>query len=284
MTPGPRKSPVKTGPQEQRHRSWADGAGFALAALLLVTTRLGLAWGPEGHKAVALLAERYLRPQTRAQVHELLGSESLEDASLWADQIAHTSRPETAPWHYIDIPLRDSRIDMRADCPQGQCVLAKTQEFVAVLGNPQAGREARSEALKFVVHFVADLHQPLHCEDHHDKGGNTQAVIFEGHPDNLHWVWDTGLVEEINRDPHALAVELGRETTEVERAGWQTGSIESWVLESHRLAQTAAYRRSWAFGTPVLGRDYDERAEAVVKLQLEKAAVRLALLLNRQLP
>lgn len=261
-----------------------DRAGFALAALLFVTTRIGFAWGPEGHKAVAILTERYLRPQTRARVHELLGAESLEDASLWADQIAHTSRPETAPWHYIDIPLRDSRIDMRTECPQGQCVLAKTQEFLGILGNPQADREVRSEALKFVVHFVADLHQPLHCEDHQDKGGNTQAVIFAGHPDNLHWVWDTGLAQEINPDPQALATELGREITNPERAAWQTGSIEAWVLESHRLAQTVAYRRSWEFGTPVLGRDYDDAAEAVIKVQLEKAAVRLAFLLNQRLP
>ena len=233
---------------------------------------------------MAILAERYLRPQTRAQVQELLGSESLQDASLWADQIAHGSRPETAPWHYIDIPLRNAQINLQTDCPQGQCVLVKTQEFASVLGNPHAAREARYEALKFVVHFVADLHQPLHCEDHDDKGGNTQAVIFAGHPDNLHWVWDTGLVEEISRDPQALAAELGREITSMKRATWQTGSIESWVLESHRLAQNVAYRRTWMFGTPVLDQNYDGRAEDVIKMQLEKAAVRLAFVLNQQLP
>ena len=270
--------------REPRYRKPANRAGFALTALLLMSARAVFAWGPEGHEAVAILTERYLRPQTRAHVRELLGSESLENASLWADQIAHSTRPETAPWHYIDIPLGDSKIDLRTECPQGKCVLAKTDEFLAVLGNPRAGREMRSEALKFVVHFVADLHQPLHCEDDHDKGGNTLTVIFEGHPDNLHWVWDTGLVEEINRDPRALAAELGREVTLAERAAWQTGSIEAWVVESHRLAQTVAYRRSWMFGTPVLGREYDARAKAVVKVQLEKASVRLAFLLNRQLP
>ncbi|MGD0130003.1 MAG: S1/P1 nuclease, partial [Terriglobia bacterium] len=64
------------------------------------------------------------------------------------------------------------------------------------------------EALKFVIHFVADLHQPLHCEDDGDNGGNARHVIFDGHPDNLHWVWDTGLLQHITRDPEALAAEL----------------------------------------------------------------------------
>jgi hypothetical protein len=283
MMPAPRRLPVRIDKQNRLHTGLADGARLALAAWLLIASRVAFAWGPEGHQAVAILTERYLRPQTRAHVHELLGSESLEEASLWADQVAHSTRPETAPWHYIDIPLRDTRIDMRTECPQGQCVLAKTEEFVAVLGNPRAGREAKSEALKFVVHFVADLHQPLHCEDNHDKGGNTQEVIFEGHPDNLHWVWDTGLVEEINRDPRSLAAELGREVTDAERAAWQTGSVESWVMESHRLAQTVAYRPGWGYGAPLLSQDYDARAERVIEIQLEKAAVRLAFLLNRQL-
>ncbi len=260
----------------------ASGATLMLAALL-ITGRIGFAWGPEGHRVVAILTERYLQPETRARVQYLLGSESLEDASLWADQIAHGTRPETAPWHYIDIPLRDSRIDLQADCPQGQCVLVKTAEFGAVLGNVHASRETRYEALKFVVHFIADLHQPLHCEDNHDKGGNTQTVIFKDHPDNLHWVWDTGLVEEINYDPRSLAGELEREMTSAQRASWQTGSLESWVLESHRLAQTVAYRRTWTLGTPALDRNYDRRAQDVIKMQLEKAAVRLAFILNQQL-
>jgi nuclease S1 len=243
----------------------------------------GFAWGPEGHKAIAILAERYMRPETRARVHELLGPESIEDASVWADKIRESTRPETAPWHFINIPLRDSKIDLRRDCPAGQCVLVKTEEFLAVLGDPRASAGARREALKFVIHFVADLHQPLHCEDHHDDGGNRQRVIFENRPDHLHWVWDTGLVQEINPDPRRLAVELGREITGQECASWEAGDVSAWVLESHRLAQTAAYRRIWIFGPAILTRGYDDRAKAVIKLQLEKAAVRLTYLLNQRL-
>jgi hypothetical protein len=130
---------------------------------------------------------------------------------------------------------------------------------------------------------VGDLHQPLHCEDHRDKGGNTQQVVFEGHLDNLHWVWDTGLVQEISRNPQQLAAQLEREITPFERAAWQQGTVEDWVLESHRVAETTAYRRRWIFGSAVLDRAYDERAEAAIRLQLERAGVRLAYVLNQRL-
>jgi hypothetical protein len=256
---------------------------LAVFLIIGITARPALAWGPEGHKTVAILATHYMRPDTLAQVHELLGSDSIEDASLWADTIAHSSRAETAPWHYIDIPLHDSRLDMARDCPNGQCILAETQKFLDILGNPQSGEQARGEALRFVLHFVADLHQPLHCEDNHDKGGNTQPVIFAGHPDNLHWVWDTGLVQEIDPDPQALAAILEHDISGRDTAAWERGSIPDWVMESHRLAQTVAYRGLLGDGTPTLGRAYDERAEATIKLQLEKASVRLAYLLNERL-
>lgn len=254
-----------------------------LPAVLLLAGRFALGWGPEGHRVVVMMARQHLRPETAARVQQLLGSENLEDASTWADQIAHSTRPETAPWHFIDIPLRDSRIDMRRECPRGQCVVAKTEEFLAVLGDPRAPYLRRQEALKFVVHFVADLHQPLHCEDHHDRGGNGQRVIFEGHPDNLHWIWDTGLLQEIDRDPRTLAVRLDREITPQEGAAWQEGSIEDWVMESHRLAAQVAYRRAWVFFPAILNRNYDQRAEDVIRLQLERASVRLAWLLNQRL-
>ena len=256
---------------------------MAAAVSVLAGAGTSFAWGPEGHKAIAILSQHYLRPETAIRVRELLGSESMEDASVWADQVSHQSRTGTEPWHYINIPLRASKIDLRRDCPGGQCVLVKTQEFLSALRNPRTDRNARQEALKFVIHFVADLHQPLHCEDHGDRGGNSQRVVFEGHPDNLHWVWDTGLVQEINGDPRGLAAELGREITNQERLSWQAGSIEDWVLESHRLAQTTAYRRLWAFGPAILSRGYDDSAEAVIKQQLEKASVRLAYLLNQRL-
>jgi len=255
-----------------------------LSTLLLVMTFIlapssGFGWGREGHHVIVILAMHYASPETAARVRELLGSESLEEASVWADEYRR-SHPETGPWHYIDIPLAEMTIDMERECPKGQCVIVKTEEFLALLKDPKADRAAKAEALRFVIHFVGDLHQPLHCEDDGDKGGNMRHVIFDGHPDNLHWVWDTGLLEDINRNEQDVAAELERQITDKGRAAWEKGSIEDWVLEGHRLAQTVAYGDLGSEDPAVITRTYEQQVDPTVELQLEKAGVRLAYLLN----
>jgi hypothetical protein len=150
-------------------------------------------------------------------MRELLAPESPEQASVWADEDRHDHR-ETAPWHYINIPLSDSKIDLARECANGYCVIAKTEQFLAVLKDPNAGKDTKAPALKFVIHFVGDMHQPLNVADNGDKGGTTRQVIFEGHPDNLHWVWDTGLIQHITRNPAALAVQLESRITPQDEA------------------------------------------------------------------
>src|SRR6516225_8472234 len=169
-------------------------------------------------------------------------------------------------------------------CTNLQCVIGKTQQFLAVLRDPNADRAAKAEALEFVIHFVGDMHQPLHDEDNGDKGGNDLHVILDGHPDNLHWVWDTGLVERIDRNPQALAAELERRITDQDRANWVRGSIEDWVMESHTLAQTVAYGDLGTENPAVISPEYERQADVVIEIQLEKAGVRLADLLNHALP
>jgi len=176
-------------------------------AIILATPQGALAWGREGHQIIVIVAEHYMRPETATRMRELLAPESPEEASVWADEYRHDHR-ETGLWHYIDIPLADSKIDLARECPNSDCVIAKTEEFLAVLKDPNAEKNAKVQALRFVIHFVGDLHQPLHDEDNGDKGGNTRQVIFEGHPDNLHWVWDTGLLQHVSRNPAAFAAEL----------------------------------------------------------------------------
>jgi hypothetical protein len=123
----------------------------------------------------------------KAKTTALLDGSSIEAVASWADDYRRDHR-ETAPWHLINSPLTHYRIVLVRDCPSGQCVVAKTQDYLSVLRDPTASRAAKAEALKFVVHFVGDLHQPLHDEDNGDRGGNERQVIFDGHPDNLHWV------------------------------------------------------------------------------------------------
>jgi hypothetical protein len=264
-------------------------AGIALFALLFSqATPRGFAWGPEGHHVTVILAEKYLTPETAARVKELLGLENLLDASVWADDYRH-DHPETGPWHYIDIPLRHTTIDLRRDCPNGDCVLVKTKAFLAVLKDTHADRTAKTQALRYVIHFVGDLHQPLHDEDDNDKGGNTRLVQLGSHvpppglTDNLHWLWDTGLIERINSYDQVLAESVRLKVTHADLMTWARGSVEDWILEAHSLARTVAYQGLGNANPAVIPLEYERRADQVIETQLARAGVRLAFLLNEAL-
>jgi hypothetical protein len=121
-----------------------------------------LAWGKAGHRVVATLATSMLTPEARNQVTELLGPNvTLATISTWADEV-RPSRPHTAPWHYVNIPRDATSYNAGRDCRRG-CVVSTIEQSLRVLQDPSKGRAVREEALRWVVHFVADLHQPLHA-------------------------------------------------------------------------------------------------------------------------
>ena len=253
---------------------------------LLVVATLGLhlpafAWGPEGHRLVARIAEQELTDKAKARIAEIIGhGHSIAETASWPDEI-RPSRPETAPWHFVDIPLSARHLDMARDCPKGQCIAASLENFEAVLKDPQATPEHRKEALLFVVHFVGDLHQPLHCVDNHDKGGNDVKVVFHDHATNLHSVWDSGLLSQLPKEQD-LFTKFDREA-EQHRKKWSKGSAEDWIEQSHRLAQKITYGKlpkPGANGMIVLNAAYEQAADGVITEQIEKAGDRLAAVLN----
>jgi hypothetical protein len=261
-----------------------------LASVLLVFGAAGtaLAWGDEGHRIVAEIAEQYLKAGTAHQVRELLALENattLAEVSTWADKI-RGQRRETARWHYVNIPIHPpagtpAAYDAARDCPNGDCVVAKIDELAAVLGD-KAGHDSRDrlEALKFVVHFVADVHQPLHAANDGDRGGNDVRVTFMGRQTNLHAVWDTGILfaAEIG-DERAYALQLARSIRPIELDQWRDGSATTWATESNDIARRLIYGE-WPHGPDALRGSYAETALPVVSVQLEKAGVRLAAVLN----
>jgi nuclease S1 len=272
--------------EKQLMKRWQTrlGRSVALAAVCLGGVLPGLAWGPEGHRVVAVIAQMNLTPQASAQVNALLGPfNSLAAVSSWADD-TRVDFPETAPWHYIDIPLDSNKIDMPSECPEENCVIAQIAKFEAVLKNPHSSEADRRTALKFVVHFVGDLHQPLHAEDNHDKGGNMVQVMFFGQPSNLHSVWDSGILHHIKPYDNQLAQLLAGRITPAERKLWEKGTLEDWALESHRLARDIAYKDLPPGPVPDIGQAYVDATTPVVETQLEKAGIRLAYLLNQSLP
>src|ERR1700719_2925000 len=155
------------------------------------------AWGPEGHDLIARIAETQLTPEVHSKVAAILGpGVSMVSVASWADE-TRRSRPETAPWHYIDIPIGQRHRDMARDCPKGDCVIQKIEDFEAILRDPNAPAPQRREALMFVIHFVGDMHQPLHSSDNKDKGGNDVRVMFNDRNMNLHSLWDSGILGRI---------------------------------------------------------------------------------------
>jgi hypothetical protein len=279
---------------------------WRLWLLVLALPSLASAWGPQGHRTVGAIADQLLTARTRAALAALLaddldrygapsGRTTLEAVAVWADEIRGTSASRER-WHYDDAPVCGSP-DKARYCPDGQCNSEQIKRLTRVLGDPRAGTRERNEALKWLVHLVGDLHQPLHAADNHDRGGSAVAVALQGvHTRgraNLHRAWDTELVRLVldgksrqapPRNVPALALEA-RQLLGL--AG--EGTPDSWATESNNLARNVAYRYpGFACGrTPaaivVLDRTYQEQAEGVVRERLLLAGARLASLLNRTL-
>jgi len=162
-------------------------------AVLLAAPIPGLAWGKAGHRVVATTATTFLTAQAQSQVADLLDpGTTLADISTWADDI-RPGRPNTGPWHYVNIPRGASGYNAHRDCSRG-CVVSAIEQSFRLLQDPSKGRAVRQEALKWLVDFVADLHQPLHAIAD-DRGGNDVIVRFNGRQTNLHRLWDGDMID-----------------------------------------------------------------------------------------
>jgi len=242
-----------------------------------------LAWGAEGHEVVAAIALGELTPSARAQVARLLGSDAmLVQQSNWADEIKDQRR-DTAPWHFVDIPLNAAGFVPQRDCAQGDCVVAQIQADLQALRNKRLSAHARAEALLFLIHFVADVHQPLHAEDNDDKGGNQVRVEIGRERANLHKVWDVDVVEVMGFDPGAVSANIERGITAQQRRAWSQGSPADWANQAHAIARNQIYPPLQGAREIRLPRDYGWREAPVARLQLARAGVRLAWLLNTNL-
>jgi len=261
--------------------------GLLVAVLSLLLPSIVHAWGGEGHQIVCLIAEDRLTPAAKAGIHQLLGVANISDAEIasWADEIRR-QRQETAPWHFVDIPTDAKGFDEKRDGQNGNNVVNKIVDFTAVLQNPKATKDARVEALKFLVHFVGDIHQPLHCaERNKDKGGNTRLVFFLDHPKalNLHSVWDSTILVDHKGGVRiaAYAEKLNAAIKPEQADEWAKGTPVDWANESHGVAVSVTYKDVPADGPPPkLNQAYVDTAGKAIDLQLQRAGVRLAMILN----
>lgn len=249
---------------------------MVLAALLPATAQ---AWGHDGHRAAAGITAARLCANAAAELTQLLDGMTLLEASTWPDGIRDEAPwVHTRDWHYINIgddepfgALEDGQAG------RGQLLMA-IRANLAVLRDQRESPQRRREALSFVVHLVADLHQPLHVGRSEDRGGNTITVRFDGDETNLHRLWDsallrsTGLRQADYRRTLAPLVELGA-------TAWEHGRLEDWAEESRRL-------RPWVYDfdarrrVPLISKRYAETGRQLTAVRLAQAGVRTAWLLN----
>ncbi len=262
-----------------------------IAVVLFLSVAVGRAgaWGWEGHIIVARIAEQHLTDKAKAGITQLLGPDrKISDTSVasWPDNIRR-DRPETGPWHYVDIPFGATSYDPTRDCQNGRCVVAQIEHFAAVLADTNATTVSRAEALRFVVHFVGDMHQPLHSsERNHDKGGNLVKITFlsDSETGNLHSVWDSILLRQYlgGEDVSQYADKLNSRITPQQMKDWSGGSVADWAWESHQQAVAHTYAGVPIQDTPFnLDQQYVAGNREVVETQLSRAGIRLANLLNK---
>jgi hypothetical protein len=257
-------------------------AAFLAGLFALFPLNQAWSWGPSGHSIVAEIAQHQLHPTVFAQIERLLGGQtSLASVSTWADEVVK-QRPETTRWHFVDIPYDATNYDPNRDCnptPKGDCIINAIERLLATLKDRSEPKQRRAEALMFLVHFVGDLHQPLHVtERDNDAGGNRVAVTFFDVPMSLHMVWDIGIIERRTRGwgEYVRLIEHdwlpGKDIRKLQR-----GSLVDWALEAHAAAANVAYVLP---DDLKLGEAYYQQSVPTVDRQLALAGIRLARLLN----
>ncbi len=273
-------------------RALSRRAVLLAAVLLPCATAPAHAWGPQGHKLVALVAMEHLTPVAKRNVRFLLGKETLADVASWPD-VYRPLETQTGPWHYVDIPEGASGYDRNRDCPTQpgvkagtggdkwrDCVVDRILFFEGRIGDASLDPADRAVALKYLVHFVGDIHQPLHTTGI-QKGGNGIHVSVFGndtcgkYPCNLHSVWDSGLILHRQLDDAHYAALLNHEFASNPPAA-QPDDPAAWANEGNALVPSLILPEG---GT--VDQAYFDREIPVVDRRLELAGLRLAAVLNR---
>ncbi len=269
-----------------------------LVAMVAFAPAPAAAWWDYGHKTIAKIAMLEVSPSTRAQILRLLRNSAqldtptcpaatIEDASVWPDCIrAMTDRfSYTATWHYQNVNICRP-FDMRTPCRDGNCVSAQVERHLRLLKDDNLPTRERLASLAFLVHFVGDMHQPMHSGDRSDRGGNGFAAYYSRIRSNLHSIWDGYLAERAITTPQADARGIMAEHGG-DREAIRAGTVADWAEEAWGVS------RQFAYGTmlqdpcaevpsepPVLNQTQIAELIPVVRTQIARGGYRLARLLD----
>lgn len=246
----------------------------ATAALLLAASP-ALAWGKTGHRVTGAIADRHLSERARTAIQEILGVEDLAEASNWPDFMR--SSPDdfwrmAGPYHYVTIPEgTDYDVSM---APEAGDAFTALQMFSAIAADETAPLADRQRALRFVIHLVGDLHQPMHVGDGTDRGGNDVTVIFFENVTTLHLVWDEDMVDYEQLSYSEMTEWLDRRITPELAEEWSVADPHIWISESAEIRPTLYpddAELQW---------NYVFEHRATMRMRLSQGGIRLAAYLN----
>lgn len=264
----------------------------AISAAALLPSSPALAWGKTGHRVVAAIAETQLSGLARAQVEQILGyGESLDEAANWPDEMRAAPgefwQKTSVPWHYVTL----NGVVYDHAPPEGDALEALGR-FTKTLQDPNASRSDKQLALRFIVHLVGDLHQPLHNGKCCDRGGNDVLVTFFKKPTNLHAVWDSQLVDDEQLSFTELAAKLERHIRPEDVVKWWDVNPRDWISESAQIRDTLyptkadmpkppkGKKKLKKGALPDLSYTYVFKFTPVMERRLSQGGVRLAAYLN----
>lgn len=259
-------------------------AAIVVTVITLAAPLSSFAWIHTGHEAIADIAESQLTPEALAQVKRLLATENKEhlwEVASWADVVRH-QHPVGDPAHSQRLPLnRSKKMDDATQCPTHYCAVAGIQDYTKILADKSQPMEKRIVALKYVVHLVGDLHEPMHATEH---TGVTLPVLYHGKETQLHHLWDMDIMVAKSRRHDELAAML---MANPKRSSYfYGGTAADWALESRNLARDVIYVNGMPVESKVpvpVADDYADKMWPVVQQRLTQAGIRLGALLNRAL-
>ena len=252
------------------------------AAVLSLAATSAHAWGPTGHRVPGKIAQDYLTPAAQVEVAALLGVESLAEASTWPDFMRSDPsdfwRKGASPWHYITVPEDTT---YTAAPPEGDALTALTM-FSKQITDETLPVTQRQLALRFTIHLIADLHQPLHVGNGNDRGGNRVDVMFKDEMTNLHTLWDEDLIDDEKLSYSEKSRWLIRRITPDQKAIWSDTNPDIWIRESIVMRGNiyeglGPYNRDTL---PNLSYDYIYKHRGDIDLRLQQSGVRIAAYLN----
>ncbi len=248
---------------------------FLLFLAIQISFANNMEWSKTGHRVTGEVAEKYLTRKAKKAIHKLLNGQSLAEVSTFGDEIkADRAYSAFGPWHYVNFPLDKKYTDVKPS-EEGDLVMG-IEKSIAIIKDDKSSLEDKQFYLKFLVHLIGDLHQPLHVGRLEDKGGNDIQVQWFGKGSNLHRVWDSNMIDDYGMGYRELTDNLP-ELSKEQIKGLRQGNVYTWVEESQDLVKQIY--DSAEVGEKI-GYRYSYDWWATVEDQLQKGGIRLAEVLN----